>query len=99
MIRLGIIDREPDVGELSGTVRIENRQRCAGLDEAKIGISTGRIRAGIELEDVGLRLREVRLQARKVLCMGNTLRQNKSKPKKKTRNSVNKEAHQIKLHV
>ena len=64
MIWLGIIDREPDVGEFSGTVRIENRQRCAGLDEAKIGISTGRIRAGNALEDVGLRLREVRLPAR-----------------------------------
>ena len=84
MIWLGIIDREPDVGELSWTVRIENRQRCAGLDEAKIGISTGRIRAGNALEDVGLRLREVRLPARQVLSLGDTLRQNQRQHKKKT---------------
>src|SRR5690349_23669012 len=53
MVRLRVVEREPDVREHRGTFRIEHRQRCAGFDDAKIGIASCRVGAGYALESVG----------------------------------------------
>src|SRR5215471_12469856 len=87
MIRLGVVNRDPDVREHSRTVRIENRERCARFDGAKISVAAGGIGARNALKDIGLRLSEVRLPMRCVLSMRHILRgrsnQQEQKPGKK----------------
>ena len=46
MIRFGIVEREPQMREHGGTVHVEDRERCAGLDGAEIGIAAGGVGTG-----------------------------------------------------
>ena len=81
MIRLRIVECEPDVREHAWAVHVENGERRPGLDGAKIGVAARGVSARNSLEHIGLWLREVCLPVPKILCLRDALSRNESQQK------------------